>query len=132
VRDAAERRAQQVRGTVATQFATTADILEDMAAELELCEKFDFAAAQKIEEVLRLAGVQPIDVSCRTDRFGHMSVEAVAAPGDCVRLNRAQLAQEISRVCGRAFELPCVSSAGGKCRIRMDELPLYRAKTGCA
>ncbi len=132
VRDAAERRAQQIRDMVASQFTCTADILEEMSAELELCEKFDFAAAQKIEEVLRLSGIQPVSVSCRKDRFGRMSVEAVAVPGDCARLNRAQLSREISRVCGRTFELPCVSAAGGKCRIRMDELPLYRVKTGCA
>ncbi len=132
VRDAAERRAQQVRDVVATQFATASDMLKDMASELELCEKFDPDAARKVGEVLRLAGIRPIDVSCRTDRFGHMSVEAVASPGECVRLNRAQLAREISGVCGRTFELPCLSAAGGRCRIRMDEQPLYRVKTGCA
>jgi stage II sporulation protein E len=132
VRDAAERRAQQVRDVVADQFTTTGSMLEDMAAELELYDQFDYASAQKVQEVLRLAGIQPIDVSCRTDRFGRMSVEAVTLPADCMRLNRAELEREISRVCGRDFEQPCISSAGGKCRIRMNELPIYRAKTGCA
>ena len=132
VRDAAESRAQQIRDVVANQFTTAGMMLEDMASELEMYEKFDAGAAQKVEEVLRLAGIQPLEVSCRTDRFGRMSMEAVALPSDCVRLNRSELTAEISRVCGKGFEQPCLSTAGGKCRIQMNEKPLYRVKTGCA
>lgn len=132
VLDAAESRAQQVRDVVADQFTTTGRMLEDMASELEMYDRFDFTAAQKVEEVLRLAGIQPIDVSCRTDRFGRMSVEAVTAPAGCIRLNRSELVSEISRVCGKTFEMPCISTAGEKCRIQMNEQPLYRVKIGCA
>lgn len=132
VLDAAESRAQQVRDVVADQFTTAGRMLEDMASELEMYDRFDFTAAQKVEEVLRLSGIQPIDVSCRKDRFGRMSVEAVAAPAECVRLNRNELVKEISRVCGKTFETPCISSAGGKCRIQMNEQPLFRVKVGCA
>ncbi|MCI1954965.1 MAG: SpoIIE family protein phosphatase [Oscillospiraceae bacterium] len=131
VLEAAESRAQQVRDVVAGQFTTVGRMLEDMSAELEMYDRFDLTAAQRVEEVLRLAGTRPLDVSCRIDRFGRMSVEAVAAPAECVRLNRAQLAGEISRVCGKKFEAPCISTAGGKCRIRMNEQPLYRVRTGC-
>lgn len=132
IKDAAENRAQQIRNVVSGQFVTTSRMLEDMAGELELYEKFDFTAAQRVEEVLRLAGVRPIDVSCRTDHFGRMSVEAVASSGECVHLNKAELTREISRVCERKFQPPCVSAAGGECRIQMNELPVYRIKTGCA
>ncbi len=132
IRDAAESRAQQIRDVVANQFTTAGMMLEDMASELEMFEKFNSGAAQKVEEVLRLAGIQPLEVSCRTDRFGRMSVEAVTLPSDCVRLNRSELTAEISRVCGKTFEQPCIGTAGGKCRIQMNEKPLYRVKTGCA
>ncbi len=132
VKDAAEQRAQQVRSVVADQFDTTSRMLEEMAGELELYERFDFNAAQKVEEALRLSGIQPYDVSCRTDRFGRMTVEIVSAPVEYARLNRAELTDEISRACGRTFQQPCVSSVKGKCRIQMSELPAFRVKIGCA
>lgn len=44
---------------VANQFTTTSRMLEDMASEMELFERFDFAAAQQVSEVLRAAGVTP-------------------------------------------------------------------------
>ena len=124
IREAAESRAQQVRSVVADQFTTTSSMLEEMAAELELYDRFDFTAAQKVEETLRLAGIRPVDVSCRTDRFGRMSVEIVAEPGECVRMNRAELTEGISRACGRTFQQPCVSTAKGRCRIQTSEMPL--------
>ena len=132
IKDAAENRARQIRGVVAGQFETTSRMLEDMAGELELYEKFDFTAAQKVEEVLRLAGAIPIDVSCRADRFGRISVEAVMNQGECAHLSKSEITKEISRVCGRSFQVPCISRAGGECRIQMNEMPAYRVKTGCA
>lgn len=131
IRDAAENRAQQVRNVVADQFVTTSNMLEDMASELELYERFDFGSAQKISEVLRNAGILAIDVSCRTDRFDRMSIEIIAAPIEGARLNRGELTKEISRACGRIFQQPCISSVKGKCRLRMSELPQYRVQTGC-
>lgn len=132
VRATAEERAQQVRDVVAVQFETTSSMLEEMAAELELYDQFDYTTAQKVEETVRLAGIQPFDVSCRTDRFGRMSIEIVSGPVDCARLNKAGLTEEISRACSRTFQPPCVSTAGGKCRIQMAEMPSFRIKSGCA
>jgi stage II sporulation protein E len=132
VRAAAEGRAQQIRDVVAAQFETTSSMLEEMASELELYDRFDYTAAQKVEETLRLAGIQPLDVSCRTDRFGRMSVEIVSGPVEGARLNKAELTEEISRACARTFQPPCVTAAGGKCRIQMAEMPTFRIKNGSA
>lgn len=132
VRNAAESRAQQVRSVVADQFATTSDMLEDMASELELYERFDFASAQKVSEVLRNAGITAVDVNCRINRFGRMTVEIVAVPPEDARWNRAELTREISRACGRTFQQPCVSVAKGRYRLQMGELPLYRVQSGSA
>lgn len=132
IRDAAESRAQQVRSMVTDQFLTTSNMLEDMASELELYERFDFTAAQKVTEVLRNTGIVAIDVSCRTDRYDRMSIEIIAAPTESIRLNKAQLTDEISQACGRYFQQPCVSMVKGKYRIQMSEQPVYRLQTGCA
>lgn len=132
IRDAAESRAQQVRNMVADQFLTTSNMLEDMAGELELYERFDFAAAQKVAEVLRQAGIVPIDVSCRIDRFERMSIEIVAASVEGTRLNKSELTAELSRACARSFQQPCVSVVKGKCRMQISEQPVFRVQTGCA
>lgn len=130
VREAAERRLGQIRSLVAGQFGTVSRMLEDMAGELELYERFDFAAARRVTESLRSLGLLPLDVSCRVDRFGRMTVEAEAARGEKSRLSRGELVREVSRACGKPFELPCVSTAQGKCRIQMTEKPVYRVVTG--
>ena len=130
MKNAAESRAQQVRDIVADQFITTSNMLEDMASELELYEQFDFNASQKVSEVLRSAGILPIDVSCKTDRFERMSIEIIASQIECSRLNKGQLTEEISKVCGRNFQQPCISTVKGKCRLQICERALYRVQTG--
>ena len=130
VREAAEQRLAQIRSLVAGQFGTVSRMLEDMAGELELYERFDFAAARRVTESLRAMGLLPLDVSCRVDRFGRMTVEAEAARGEKSRLSRSEICREVSRACGKPFELPCVSTAQGKCRIQMSEKPVYRVAAG--
>lgn len=132
IKNAAESRAQQVRNIVADQFVTTSNMLEDMASELELYEQFDLNASQKVSEVLRAAGILPIDISCRTDRFDRMTIEIIASQVECSRLNKGQLTQEISNVCKRVFQQPCISTVRGKCRLQMSERALYRVQTGCS
>lgn len=129
-REAAERRVAQVRGVVAEQFDTTSQMLKNMAEELQLYERFDFTAAQRISEVLSQSGVIPMNVSCRVDRYDRMTVEAEAAQVDKARLNKAELTRQISQACGRTFEMPCISTAQGKCRIQMGERPVYRVQSG--
>ncbi len=132
MRAAADRRVAQVRAVAAEQFATMAEMLGDMAREMELFERFDNAAAQAVGQVLREAGVLPIDVSCRVDRFGRMSVEVEAAQAERGRLDRAALAKRISQACGRRFDAPCVGDVGGNCRLQMSERPVYHAAAGTA
>ncbi len=132
MREAADRRIAQIRSVVTEQFGVTAELLENMGQELELFERFDFSSAQKIGEILRDAGIIAIDVSCRVDKFGRMSVEIEAAQTDRTRLNKAAIVKQISHACGREFEAPCVSIASGKCRIQMSERPVFRALAGVA
>ena len=66
---AADRRISEVRGVVYDQFCGMSEILEDMAQELELYEKYDFALGEQLSTMLRASGVLPIDVSCRVDRY---------------------------------------------------------------
>ncbi len=68
-------------------------------------------------------GVTPLEVCCRVDKYGRMTVEAEVSRERQKRLNRASFTREVSEACGRAFAPPCVSSAEDRCRIQMCQRP---------
>ncbi|MDD5953057.1 MAG: SpoIIE family protein phosphatase [Oscillospiraceae bacterium] len=131
-RESAERKLQQVRSVVTSQFATTGKLLRDMAAEMKLYEKFDTAMASKISHVLHDQAITPLDVSCKLNKEGRMIVEIEGLVMDRYKLTKAPLLRSISKVTGREFSYPCVSVTGEKCRFQMVEKPLYKAVFGVA
>ena len=74
------------------------EILEDMAQELELYEKYDFALGEQLSTMLRASGVLPIDVNCRVDRYNRLSVEIEAAKEEAAALFKKDLLRQIDRV----------------------------------
>lgn len=125
MKEAAELRAAQVREAAEQHFRTTAGILEEMAGEFSLYQHFDEEAAGRVEDILRDNGVEPLEVCCRLDRFGRMTVEAEIHRERQKRLNRAVFTKEISAACGRVFSPPCVSSSEETCRIQMCQRPAF-------
>lgn len=130
MKEAAELRASQVREAAEQHFKTTAGILDEMAEEFSLYQHFDEEAAQRVEDILRDNGVTPLEVCCRLDRFGRMTVEAEIHRERQKRLNRAVFAKEISTACGRTFSPPCVSTTEDRCRIQMCQRPAFDAGRG--
>lgn len=131
-RDAAELRARQVREVAVSQFGITARLLKDLAAETEEFDRFDYEAAQRTGEVLRQAGILPLEVCCRIDRFDRMNIEAETARGDRSHLNKGTLTREISRACGRDLAPPAITMTADKCQITMCERPAYKMHCGAA
>ena len=129
---AADRRISEVRGVVYDQFCGMSEILEDMAQELELYEKYDFALGEQLSTMLRASGVLPIDVSCRVDRYNRLSVEIEAAKEEAAALFKKDLLRQIDRVCGRKMDAPCISTAPDRCRIQFSEKPAYQAELAIA
>ena len=107
-------------------------MMRDFAQELELYERFDYDATQRINQVLHESAIIPIDVSCRIDRYNRMSVEIETPTLDQKKIGRTKLAKEISKVCGRRFEPPMISIIKDRCRIQMSEKPVYRIQFGVA
>lgn len=130
MKEAAELRASQVREVVEEHFKTTAGILDEMAGEFSLYEHFDEEAAQRVEEIMRDNGMEPLEVCCRLDRFGRMTVEAEVARERQKRINRSVFTREISTACGRTFSPPCVSTADDCCRIQMCQRPMFEVGRG--
>ena len=132
IRESAEKRVSQIRAMVMNQFETTSEMMRDFAQELELYERFDYDATQRINQVLHESAIIPIDVSCRIDRYNRMSVEIETPTLDQKKIGRTKLAKEISKVCGRRFEPPMISIIKDRCRIQMSEKPVYRIQFGVA
>jgi len=130
MKEAAELRAAQVREVVEGHFHTTAGILEEMAGEFSMYQRFDEEAAGRVAAILRESGVTPLEVCCRVDRFGRMTVEAEISRERQKRLNRAAFTREVSEACGRVFAPPCVSSAEDRCRIQMCQRPQLQIGRG--
>lgn len=130
MREAAELRASQVREVVEEHFRTTAGILDEMAGEFAMYQRFDQEAAQRVAGVLRESGVTPLEVCCRVDKFGRMTVEAEIGRERQKRLNRAAFTRAVSQACGRAFAPPCVSSGEDRVRLQMCQRPQLQVGRG--
>lgn len=130
MKESAELRTAQVREVVEGHFRTTAGILEEMAGEFSLYQHFDEEAAQRVAGILRENGIAPLEVCCRVDKYGRMTIEAEIGRERQKRLNRSAFTREISAACGRVFSPPCVSSAEDRCRIQMCQRPLMEVGRG--
>lgn len=130
MKEVAELRAAQVREAAEQHFKTTAGILDEMAGEFSLYQHFDDEAARRVEDILQDNGIAPIEVCCRLDRFGRMTVEAEIHRERQKRLNRAVFAREISAACGRTFSPPCVTVSEESCRIQMCQRPAFDVGRG--
>ena len=132
LRQTAHLRAMEVRQVMNDQFHAMSGMLRDMAGELEMYEQYDFGTAQKIREVMRRAGMLPIEVSCRVDRFSRMTVEIEAHRRSSARLSKGSLLRELSQAAGRVFASPCVTLNGDTCRLQLSERPVYDLQKGTA
>lgn len=126
----AERRVGEVRAVVAGQFSGLSEILGEMAEEFKNFERFDTACAERVCNALKEAGIAPIDVSCRMDRFGRMSVEIETVDFHNNSVQNATLTKEVSKACGRRFDAPCISLAPNRCKIQMSERASYDVEIG--
>ena len=130
IKEAAELRAAQIREVVEEHFQTTADILEEMAGEFSRYQSFDEESAARVKEILLENGIEPLEVCCRLDRFGRMTIEAEISRQRQKRVNRAVFTREVSAACGRVFSPPCVSDGGETCRLQMCQRPAYDVGRG--
>lgn len=131
-KESARMRAEQVRAIVEEHFRSTAQMLGDMAEEFEQYQRFDEDSAEQVREVLRHRELTPIEVCCRIDKFGRMTIEANICRTHGVHINKGQLTREISGACGRTFAQPSVTAAGDTLKLQMCQKPVYAVQRGFA
>lgn len=130
VKEGARMRAEQVRAVVEEHFRSTSQMLGDMAEEFEQYHNFDEQSAELAREVLRRHEITPLEVCCRIDKFGRMSVEANVIKPCGVHVNKGQLTRAMSAACGRTFAQPGVTSYGERMRLLWSQRPVYSVERG--
>lgn len=128
----ARNRLNEVRSVVSGQFSGLSEILREMHSEYRNYESFNTDVAEKIAERLKSLGINPINVSCRIDKFGRMNIEIEASYQDKFLIKRAVLLKEISHACGRRLDSPSITDAPGICRLQFSELPFYDVEIASA
>ena len=126
----AQSRVAELRGVVAGQFAGVSDILHDLSGEFNGTMRSDEESAERIIDALSTAGFGVADCVCLQNGGGGMTVELELAQRADLAVQRGRLAREVSKCCGRRFDLPTLSCEGGRIRAALCEMPIYDVEIG--
>lgn len=125
----AQRRVADVRSVVAGQFSGVSDILSDLAEEFKNTMRCDTESADRIVSVLKDLGVVPIECVCLVSDGERMNVELIIS-NKGGKLPRGIIMREVSKCCGRRFDLPTITEEANQIRIAMCEMPVYDIEIG--
>ena len=125
----AQQRITDVRSVVAGQFSGIGDILHDLADEFRNTMRCDNESAQRIISALTSLGAIVEECICLVSNGGRMSVELTLS-NKSEKLSKGEVMREISRCCGRRFDLPTISREGNRIRIAMCEMPVFDVEIG--
>ena len=122
-RENAGRKVLGAKQVAMEQLEGVAELLEDVGRDLSEGELSDHVAARKVEEFLSEIGEEADRVFCVADRYGRMRVELYRKSP--LRSERGILAEQLSELLERPFDLPCVVSAGEIVRVCFFEKAKY-------
>ncbi len=125
----ASRRVAEIRSAVAGQFSGVSDILGDMADEFRSTMKCDSEGAERIEAALAAAGFPCDECICLINSSGRVNVE-LEFPENAECVPKGLIMREVSKCCGKRFDLPVLSRAGNRVRAALCEMPLYDVEIG--
>lgn len=125
----AEGRISEIRSIVADQFGGISEMLIDLAREFHESERFDPEAATRCSAIMKAFGVEPINVTCRLDKYSRMTVE-VTAEVVKKRVDRISITKTLNEACGRLFDLPTMITMGNETRLIFSERASITIQTG--
>lgn len=126
----AQRRVSDVRGVVAGQFSGVSDILSDLSDEFKNTMRCDTESSERIISALSALGAIPVECVCLVSDGGRMSVELeLSSKGDS-KLSKGTIMREVSKCCGRRFDLPTITCEGDRIRAALCEMPVYDVEIG--
>ena len=126
----AQHRVSDVRGVVAGQFSGVSDILSDLSDEFKNTMRCDTDSSERIISALSALGAIPVECICLVSDGGRMSVELeLSSKGDS-KLSKGTIMREVSKCCGRRFDLPTITCEGDRIRAALCEMPVYDVEIG--
>lgn len=126
----AQRRVSDVRGVVAGQFSGVSDILSDLSKEFKNTMRCDTDSSERIMSALNALGAIPVECVCLVSGSGKMTVELELSEKSSTKLSRGVIMREVSKCCGRRFDLPTVTREGDRIRAALCEMPIYDVEIG--
>ncbi len=126
----AQQRVAGVRSVVAGQFSGISDILHDLSDEFKNTMKCDSDSSERIISALSSLGAVVEECVCLVSDGGRMSVEITMSEKSGKKLSGGTIMREVSRCCGRRFDLPSISDECGKMRAALCEMPVYDVEIG--
>ena len=126
----AQRRVSDVRGVVAGQFSGVSDILSDLSDEFKNTMRCDTDSSERIISALSALGAIPVECVCLVSDGGRMSVELELSTKGDSKLSKGTIMREVSKCCGRRFDLPTVTCEGDRIRAALCEMPVYDVESG--
>lgn len=126
----AQRRVSDVRGVVAGQFSGVSDILSDLSKEFRNTMRCDTDSSERIISALSALGAIPVECVCLVSDGGRMSVELELSSKGESKLSKGTIMREVSKCCGRRFDLPTITCEGDRIRAALCEMPVYDVEVG--
>ncbi len=130
-REIINEKTNEIRMVAADQFFSIADMLSDLAKELDEAEHFDSIAAGRLRRLLGEYEIYPKNISVIEDKYGRMRLEILAEANETGFTN-PKLQKEISKACGRYFAKCSISHYQRETMISFSERPNYYLETGFA
>lgn len=125
-------RITEIRSIVAEQFNSISEYLEQLSVEFDMTQTYDRAAANKIKSYFQKFGIEPTNVICSLDRYMRMSIEITLPTSEIRSVNRRRIGIDLSELCDRVFDLPCVDHAGLITKISLCEKASFTVSFGSA
>ncbi len=132
IKDAAERRLDEIRQVIAEQFQGVSDMLIGLSEEFRTDHQYDRAVCEELRSAFLNMGVEPMDISCQIDRYQHLTAEIRLDAKEEQRIHRSVLMRTLKETCGRKFEVPTITPVGDTLLLTLSEQAEFSVDFGVA
>lgn len=127
-----QERVSQVRSFMSEQFSDIGLLLGDIAAEVKNDDNFDIELAPKIASELKHLDIIPLEVTCKHDKLGRVSIEFETNYREDAEIKKLALERRFSRLCGRKLAQPGIAQVADRVKIKLTERPIFDVQVGVA
>ncbi len=127
-----QERVSQVRSFMSEQFSDIGLLLGDIAAEVKTDDVFDIELAQKVADELKRLDIIPLEVVCKQDKLGRVSIEVETNLREEAKMKKLALERRFSRLCERKLAQPGITQVADRVKIKLTERPIFDVQVGIA